>query len=80
MLTDWRKTEECFIKRDELILDPNFVESYKPELGPGNHGNTGRSYKFAPTSSSFYTAVRILYSTPYHNIEGFTRAFQRLVP
>jgi hypothetical protein len=80
MPTDWRKTDERLIRRGELILELSFVESYRAELDAMNHGKEGRPYKLTPTYIQFLTAVRYLYSIPYRQLEGFTRALHRLVP
>ncbi len=45
-----------------------------------NHGKEGRPYKLTPTYIQFLTAFRILYSVPYRQLEGFTRALHKLVP
>ena len=80
MPTDWRKTDERLIRRGELILELSFVENYQAELDAMNHGKEGRPYKLTPTYIQFLTAFRILYSVPYRQLEGFTRALHKLVP
>ena len=80
MPTDWRKTDERLIRRGELILELGFVENYQAELDAMNHGKEGRPYKLTPTYIQFLTAFRFLYSVPYRQLEGFTRALHRLVP
>jgi hypothetical protein len=45
-----------------------------------NHAKEGRPYKLTPTYIQFLTAFRILYSVPYRQLEGFTRALHKLVP
>ncbi len=80
MPTDWRKTDQRLIRRGELILELSFVENYQAELDAMNHGKEGRPYKLTPTYIQFLTAFRILYSVPYRQLEGFTRALHKLVP
>ncbi len=80
MATNWRETDERLIKRGELILELSFVENYQTELDAINHGKEGRPYKLTPTYIQFLTAFRILYSVPYRQLEGFTRALHKLVP
>ncbi len=80
MPTDWRETDERLIRRGELILELSFVENYQAELDAMNHGKEGRPYKLTPTYIQFLTAFRILYSVPYRQLEGFTRALHKLIP
>jgi len=80
MATNWRETDERLIRRGELILELSFVENYQNELDAMNHGKEGRPYKLTPTYIQFLTAFRILYSVPYRQLEGFTRALHKLVP
>jgi len=80
MPVDWRETDERLIRRGELILELSFIENYQTELDSMNHGKEGRPYKLTPTYIQFLTAVRYLYSVPYRQLEGFTRALHKLVP
>ncbi len=80
MATNWRETDERLIRRGKLILELSFVENYQNELDAINHGKEGRPYKLTRTYIQFLTAVRYLYSVPYRQLEGFTRALHKLVP
>jgi len=80
MPVDWRETDERLIRKGELILELSFVEYYQSELDAINHGEEDRPYKLAPTTISFLTAFRYLYSVPYRPLEGFTRVLHKLIP
>ena len=63
MPTNWKETDECLIRRGELILELSIVENYQTELDTMSHGKEGRPYKLTPTYIHFLTAFR--YSTAY---------------
>jgi hypothetical protein len=77
---DWKEADERLIRRGELILDPKFLENPGQELKTMNKHKRGRNYHIANTYIQLLAAVRYLYSMPYQQLEGFTRALHRLVP
>ena len=76
----WKEADERLIRRGELILDPSLLESHEQELKTMNKHKRGRNYHIANTIIQLLAAVRYLYSMPYRQLEGFTRALHRLVP
>jgi len=80
MATDWREIDERLIRRGELVLDLDFLEGYREELGALNQGKVGPPYRLAPSYIQLLAAIRLLFSMPYRQLEGFTRALHRLVP
>jgi len=44
-----------------------------------NDGKVGRPFKLVGSSITFLTIVRYLFSMPYIQIEGFTKALNRLI-
>jgi hypothetical protein len=76
----WKETDERLIRRGGLILDPKLLENPKQELKTMNKHKRGRNYHIANTYIQLLAAVRYLYSMPYRQLEGFTRALHRLVP
>ncbi|MEM2169640.1 MAG: transposase [Candidatus Bathyarchaeia archaeon] len=45
-----------------------------------NIGKVGRPFKITVRYVEFLTVVRYLFSMPYRQLEGFTRALNRLIP
>jgi len=45
-----------------------------------NNLRIGSSYTLSNSIIKLLTAIRYLYGLPYRQLEGFTRALQRLVP
>jgi hypothetical protein len=75
---DWCAVDERLIKCGELLLSLNFLEYY--ELSLLNDGKVGRPFKITYGYIVFLAVVRYLFSMPYRQIEGFTRALHRLIP
>jgi hypothetical protein len=77
---DWSAVDERLIRRGELLLSLDFLEDYDFELSLLNDGKVGRPFKLTERYIEFLMIVRYLFSMPYRQLEGFTRALSRLVP
>ena len=77
---DWRLVDERLIRRGELLLSLDFLEGYDYELSLLNDGRVGRPFKITDGYIVFLAVVRYLFSMPYRQLEGFTRALSRLIP
>ncbi|MCR6624651.1 MAG: transposase [archaeon YNP-LCB-024-027] len=77
---DWKRVDERLIRRGELLLSLDFLEGYDYELSLLNDGKVGRSFKITDRYIVFLAVVRYLFSMPYRQIEGFTRALSGLIP
>jgi hypothetical protein len=73
---DWGAVDERLIRRGELLLSLDFLDDYDYELSVMNDGKVGRPFKITIV---FLAVVRYLFSMPCRQIEGFTRALNRLV-
>jgi hypothetical protein len=76
----WKETDERLIRRGELVLDPVILKSHKKELKTMNKQRIGRPYTLSHSYIKLLAAVRYLYAMPYRQLEGFTRALNRLLP
>jgi len=76
----WSVVDERLIRRGELLLGLDFLEGYDAELTGLNVGKVGRPFKITVRYVEFLTVVRYLFSMPYRQLEGFTRALNRLIP
>jgi len=76
---DWRLVDEGLIRRGELLLSLDFLEGYDYELSVMNDGKVGRPFKITDGYAVFIAVVRYLFSMPYRQVEGFTRALSRLI-
>jgi hypothetical protein len=77
---DWRCVDERLIRRGELLLSLDFLERYDLDLSLLDCGRVGRPYRVTCMYVVFLAVVRYLFSMPYRQLEGFTRALHRLIP
>ena len=77
---DWNRVDERLIRRGELLLSLDFLEGYECELRCMNRGKVGRPYMLTERYVDFLSVARYLFCFPYRQLEGFTRALNRLVP
>jgi hypothetical protein len=73
---DWRGVDERLIRRGELLLSLDFLESYDLELSVLNLGKVGRPYR---VTYMFLAVVRYLFNMPYRQLEGFTQAYTKTI-
>jgi hypothetical protein len=76
---DWRVVDERLIRRGELLLSLDFLERYDLDLSFLNCGKVGRPYRVTYMYVVFLAVVGYLFSMPYRQLEGFTRALHRLI-
>jgi hypothetical protein len=77
---DWKHVDERLIRRGELLLSLDFLKGYEFELSVMNDCKVGRPFKITDGYIVFLAVVRYLFSMPYRQLEGFTRALSRLIP
>ncbi|MEM2614640.1 MAG: transposase [Nitrososphaerota archaeon] len=75
----WSVVDERLIRRGELLLGLDFLEGYDAELTGLNVGKVGRPFKITVRYVEFLMVVRYLFSMPYRQLEGFTKALSRLI-
>jgi len=76
---NWHEYDERLIRRGALLLDLDFIRGYNDELSTMNRGKEGKRYKLTNSYVHFLAVVRYLFSMPYRQLEGFTRALGNLV-
>ena len=77
---NWKSVDERLIRQGELLLSLEFLEKYDAELKDMNDGKEGRPFTLTCSHVVFLAVVRYLFGFPYRQLEGFTRALNRLVP
>jgi hypothetical protein len=77
---DWRLVDERLIRRGELLLSLDFLEGYDFELSLLDDCKVGHPFKITDGYVKFLAVVGYLFSTPYKQFQGFTRALNRLIP
>jgi len=76
----WFVVDGGLIRRGELLLGLDFLEGYDVELTGLNVGKVGRPFNITVRCVEFLMVVRYLFSMPYRQLEGFTKALNRLIP
>jgi hypothetical protein len=78
---NWKSIDEKLIKRGELLLSLDFLKEYDNELRIMNNNNKiGHPFKLTKRYIEFLMIVHYLFSMPYRQLEGFTRALNKLIP
>jgi len=77
---DWKVVDDRLIRRGELLLSLDFLETYDDDLRAMNCEKVGRPYKLTDRYVEFLSIVHHLLTMPYRQLEGFTKALERLVP
>ena len=77
---DWKAVDERLIRRGELILDLESLRNHEKELEETNKGRPGPRFRIANSYVQLLAAVRYLFQMPYRQLEGYTRALNRLAP
>jgi len=77
---NWKVVDERLIGRGELLLSLEFLDGYDDELRSMNLGKIGRPFILTDNHMKFLSVVRYVFAMPYRQLEGFSRALNRLVP
>jgi len=77
---NWNDVDERLIRQGELLLSLEFLEGYNDELEAMNDGKEGHPFTLTYSHIAFLAVVRYLFGLPYRQLEGFTRALNRLLP
>lgn len=75
---NWKEYNEALVRRGEILLDMDFIDSWPDELARMNEGKVGKPFEY-PESFLTMLAVVHAYLLPYRQLEGFTRALTRHV-
>lgn len=70
---NWREYNEALVRRGEILLDMDFIDTWPDELAKMNEGKVGKPFDY-PESLIRLLAVVHAYLLPYRQSEGFTRA------
>ncbi len=73
---NWREYNEALVRRGEILLDMDFIDTWPDELAKMNDGKVGKPFDY-PESLIRLLAIVHAYLLPYRQSEGFTRALMR---
>jgi len=77
---DWVAYNEKLVKRGELLLSLDFLDTWDQELNSLNQNKVGRRYQYPWTFIKFLMFIHIIFGLPYRQLEGFVRRLSELVP
>lgn len=75
---DWPNYNETLVKRGELYLSLDFLETWSLDLQCMNQGKVGAKYIYPDPYITFLGYIHILLGIDYRGLEGFTRGLTRL--
>jgi len=73
---NWREYNEALVRRGEILLDMDFIDTWPDELAKMNDSKVGKPFDY-PESLIKLLAIVHAYLLPYRQSEGFTRALLR---
>ena len=73
---NWKEYNEALVRRGEILLDMDFIDTWPDELAKMNDGKVGKPFDY-PESLIKLLAIVHAYLLPYRQSEGFTRALLR---
>ena len=75
---NWKGYNEALVRRGEILLDMDFIDSWPDELARMNEGKVGKPFVYP---ESFLTMLSVVhaYLLPYRQLEGFTRVLTKHV-
>jgi len=74
---DWRRVNEGFVRRGEILLDLRILDSWDSELERMNKGKEGGRYVYPDVFMRLLGYMRMLFHLPYRQTEGFLKALRR---
>jgi hypothetical protein len=75
---DWPKYNETLVRRGELYLSLEFLETWSEDLHSMNKGKVGARYLYPDPYITFLGYTHIMLGVDYRGLEGFTRGLTRL--
>jgi hypothetical protein len=77
---NWREHNESFVKRGEIYLTFDFLESRDGDLEKLNREKLGRKYASPWSFIELLMMIHVIFRLPYRQIECFLRKLSGLIP
>jgi Transposase DDE domain len=71
---NWKKYNESLVKRGEVLLDFDVIDSWDSELEKMNQGKEGRKFVYPDSFIKLLGYMRAYFHLPYRQTEGIVRA------
>ena len=76
---NWKDYNEKLVRRGEVYISLDFLDSWDDELAKMNKGKVGRPFVY-PQTLIYLSAFIYIASLPYRQIEGFFRKLSEFIP
>lgn len=74
------KKRNSFVKRGEMYLTFDFLESWERDLEELNQDKLGRRYAYPWSFIELLMLIHVIFHLPYHQLEGFLRKLSEHIP
>lgn len=76
----WNEYNEKLIRRGEIFISKDVIESWNKELVVMNRNKTGRKYQFPDSFMKILGYVRVYFGLPYRQTEGLIKSYGAAIP
>jgi hypothetical protein len=77
---NWQEYNESLVKRGEMYLTFDFLESWGRDLEKLNRGKLGRKFAYPWSFIELLMMIHVIFHLPYRQLEGFLRKLSELIP
>src|SRR5512136_1767005 len=77
---NWQEYNESLVKRGEMYLTFDFLESWERDLEKLNRGKLGRRFAYPWVFIELLMMIHIIFHLPYRQLEGFLRKLSEMIP
>lgn len=77
---NWKEYNEKLVQRGEILLAVESLKGWKEELKGMNSGKNGGPFLYPHSPIWFLGILRVVFSLPYRQLEGFGRGWGSVSP
>ena len=77
---NWQEYNESLVKRGEMYLTFDFLDSWERDLLELNRGKLGRRFAYPWAFIELLMLIHVIFHLPYRQLEGFLRKLSALIP
>ena len=74
-MVNWHNYNESLVRRGEVVLDFDVIDSWHNELDKMNDGKEGAFYRYPNSFVQLLGYMRVYFHLPYRQTEGIVRAY-----
>ncbi|HIC94823.1 MAG TPA: IS5 family transposase [Anaerolineae bacterium] len=76
---DWKEYNERLVKRGEMYLNFDFLESWAEDVDSLNNGKVGSPFEYPESLMTFLGFMHVMLGVDYRGLEGFVRGLRKFV-